>query len=433
MTQFSQIFENFINPVFSQPSLLLGGVTLIGLIALGKPFVDVVKGTVRTVIGVLLLQSGSGLMTTVFRPIIFSISEKFSFSGVIIDPYATLAAVTDSLGDKLGWVGVTMMIGFMINIILVALNRITKLRCLFLTGHVMFLQSALITWLVYYFFQLDFGGTVGIAGLLIGIYWSVGAELNAKPTQIISNGAGFTVAHQQHLMNWLAWKISPLIGDPEESINSIKFPAWLEELKDVKVSVPIVMSLFFTPLLLLLGQERLQELAGSTSWVLYIPIVALSFGAFMVIINLGVTMFVKELSESFKGISQKLLPNALIGVDGMAVAPYSPNAVVAGFLVCAAGEITGILVLLLTKSPILIIPGFIPVFFDAAITSVFADKFGGWKAVVVISFIVGLIHIFGSAWAAANSGLVGGWMGSTDWATFWPLVMAGMKAISPYH
>ena len=433
MTQFEIIFNNYINPVFSQPSLLLGGVTLIGLIALRKPFVDIVIGTIRTVIGVLLLQAGSGLMTTVFRPIIFSLSERFSFSGVIIDPYATLAAVTDSLGDKLGWVGVTMMLGFLINIILVALNKITKMHSLFLTGHVMFLQSALITWLVYYYFQLDFQWTVGIAGLLIGVYWTVGAQLNAKPTQIISGGAGFTVAHQQHLMNWIAWKVGPFIGDPEQSIDSIKFPEWLEEFKDVKVSVPIVMSIFFTPLLLLLGPERLKILADSDAWLLYIPIVALSFGAFMVIINLGISMFVKEISESFKGISLKLLPNAIIGVDGMAVAPYAPNAVVAGFVVCALGEITGILVLLLIKSPIFIIPGFIPVFFDAAITAVFADKFGGWRAVVVISFVVGLIHIFGSAWAAANSGLVGGWMGNSDWATIWPLVMAGMKAISPLH
>ncbi len=433
MTQFTHIFDNFINPIFSQPSLLLGGVTLIGLIALRKTFVEIVTGTIRTIIGVLLLQSGSGFMTAVFRPIIFSISDHFSFSGVIIDPYITLASVTESLGEKLGWVGVTMMIGFMINIILVALNRITKLRSIFLTGHVMFLQSALITWIVYYYFQLDFIGTVSIAGLLIGIYWSIGAELNAKPTQIISGGAGFTVAHQQHLMNWLAWKVGPLIGDPKQSINLIKFPPWLEELKDVTVSVPFVMALFFTPLLLLLGPERLKELADSNAWALYIPIVALSFGAFMVIINLGVGMFVKEISEAFKGISQKLLPNALVGVDGMAVAPYSPNAVVAGFLVCALGEITGILILLLAQSPILIIPGFIPVFFDAAITSVFADKFGGWRAVVVIAFIVGIIHILGSAWAASMSGLVGGWMGNSDWDTIWPLIMEGMKVISPYH
>ena len=430
---FAQLFDNYINPIFSQPSLLLGFVTLIGLLALRKPFAEVVSGTVKTMIGVLLLTTGSGLMTSIFRPIIFALSERFSITGVIIDPYATLAAVTDALGEKLGWVGLTMMLGFFVNLILVALNRITHLRALFLTGHVMFLQSALITWIVYYFFQLDFLWTVGISGVLIGIYWSVGAELNAKPTEIISGGAGFTVAHQQHLMNWLSWKIGPLLGKSEESINSITFPAWLEDLKDTTVSVPLVMSLFFTPLLLMLGPERVRELSGSTAWLLYIPIVALSFGAFMVIINLGVGMFVKELSESFKGISQKLLPNAVIGVDGMAVAPYSPNAVVAGFLVCALGQITGIVMLIIFNSPILIIPGFIPVFFDAAITAVFADTFGGWKALVVISFFVGLIHIFGSAWAASNSGLIGGWMGNTDWATFWPLLMEGMKVLSPFH
>ena len=294
----------------------------------------------------------------------------------------------------------------------------------------MFLQSALVTWILTYYFELNFIWTVSIAGLLAGLYWSIGAEMNAKPTAQITNDAGFTIAHQQHLMNWAAWKFGPLLGKPKDSIENFNLPDWLEEFKDASVSVPIVMSLFFTPILLLLGPEKITEISGLDSWYLYLPLVALSFGSFMAIINLGVSMFVGELSKAFKGISEKILPNSIIGVDGMAIAPYSPKAVVAGFLVCAIGQLTGIVILIITGSPILIIPGFIPVFFDAAITAVFANHFGGWKSLVIISFFVGLIHIFGSAWAASLSGLQGGWMGTTDWGTFWPLVMEVMKSIS---
>lgn len=433
MQYFLFIFNEVINPLFSQPSLILGIVVFAGLVALRKPFAEVAGGVIRTISGVVILQTGAGLLSSLFKPIIDSLSAKFAISGVIIDPYATLAVVSDALGEKLSWVGFTMMIGFTVNIILVALNRITRLRCLFLTGHVMFLQSAIITWIVYYYFQLDFGATVAIAGGLAGVYWSIGAQLVSKPTEIINGGAGFTVAHQQHLMNWLAWKIGPKLGKPEESINLIRFPAWLEDLKEVTVSVPIVMGLFFTPILLLLGAERVQVISGMQSWLLYIPIVALSFGAFITLINLGVGMFVKELSIAFKGISQKILPNVLIGVDGMAIAPYSPNAVVAGFLVCTVGQVSAIATLMALGSTTLIIPGFVTLFFDSAITAVFADKFGGWKALVIISFIVGWIHIFGSAWAATLSGLSGAWMGPTDWGTIWPAIMTGLKAISPIH
>ncbi|NMB60832.1 MAG: PTS transporter subunit IIC [Chloroflexi bacterium] len=430
MEIFSTLFNEIINPIFAQPSFILGTVTFAGLAALRKPFVELLQGTVKTIIGVLLLQNGSGLMVAMFRPIIFSFTERFQIEGVIIDPYVTLSAVTDALGEKLGWVGFTMLIGFGINLLLVAFRKYTHLHSLFLTGHVMFLQSALITWIVYYYFGYDLGGTVLLAGSLIGLYWSVGAQMNAKPAQIINKGAGFTVAHQQHLMNWVAWKVAPKIGDPKQSIEKIKFPAWLDEFRKVEVSVPLVMFIIFTPLLLLLGSSELRELSGMPGY-LYVPIVAISFGAYVLIMNQGITMFVGELSTAFKGISQKLLPDALIGVDGMALAPYAPNAVMAGFICCALGQFGGVLMLVLMNSPVLIIPSFIPVFFDAAITAVFADTFGGWRALVVISFGVGLIHIFGNLWAAKNSGLVGGWMGNSDWATIWPLVMQGMKAISP--
>lgn len=431
MELFSRIFNDVINPIFSQPSFILGFVTLIGLIALKKPAEELIKGTVKTIIGVLLLQNGSSLMVSMFRPIIFALTEKFDITGVIIDPYITLSAVTDALGEKLGWVGFTMLIGFGINLLLVAFRKYTHLHSLFLTGHVMFLQSALITWIVYYYFGKDMAETVITAGVLIGLYWSIGSQMNAKPAQIINKGAGFTVAHQQHLMNWIAWKVGPFLGKPENSIEKIKFPAWMDEFRKVEVSVPVVMFFIFTPLLLMLGGSEIQALSGMQSWILYIPLVALSFGAYMMIMNLGITMFVSELSEAFKGVSQKILPDAVIGVDGMALAPYAPNAVIAGFLMCALGQLCSVFILIVTNSPILIIPAFIPVFFDAAITAVFADTFGGWKALVVISFFLGFIHIFGSLWAATNSGLVGGWMGNSDWATIWPLIMEGMKVISP--
>lgn len=112
MEIFSDIFDKIINPIFAQPSFILGAVTLVGLIALKKPFAELIKGTTKTIIGVLLLQNGSGLMVSMFRPIIFGFTERFQIAGVIIDPYITLSAVTDALGEKLGWVGFTMLIGF---------------------------------------------------------------------------------------------------------------------------------------------------------------------------------------------------------------------------------------------------------------------------------------------------------------------------------
>ncbi len=435
MEAFTKIFDGF-SAFMAQPALLLGLVTAIGLIALKRPFTRVLSGFVKTAVGVLILTTGSGQITATFRPIIVGMKDVLGIEGVIIDPYTTYpavqAAAAEQIPELLSWIGYVMVLAFLINILLVALRKITHLRALFLTGHIMFLHSALMTWLVWYFFQLPQWPTIIISAVLVSVYWTIGASILIKPTEIITNGAGFTVAHQQHFMNWIAWKTAHLFGDPEkENIDNLKLPGWLNVFSDNVVSVPLIMILFFTPILVWLGPAALGFETFSFKYFIQVLLLDLQFGVYVTIILTGVRMFVAELAVAFNGISEKLLPGAVIGVDGMAIAPYSPNSVIAGFVCCAIGEAIGIVILIVTKNPILIIPGFVPVFFDAAITAVFANKFGGWKAVVIISIVVGLIQVFGSAWAASMSGLVGGWQGNSDFATIWPTMMTIFKAISP--
>lgn len=437
MNAFTSFFDGF-SAFMSQPSLLLGLVAAIGLIALKKPATRVIAGFVKTAVGVLILTTGSGAIVSTFRPIIVGMKDVLGIEGVIIDPYTTFpavqAAATEQIPELLSWIGYTMVLAFAFNILLVALRKITHLRALFLTGHIMFLHSALMTWLVWYFFALPQWPTVLISSALLALYWSIGSTILIKPTNIITNNAGFTVSHQQHLMDWVAYKVGHLFGDPEkEDIDKLNLPGWLGMFSDNVVAIPLVMLLFFTPILVWLGPQALGFEGFTFKWFIEVLLLELKFGVFVTIILTGVRMFVAELAVSFNGISEKLLPGAVVGVDGMAVAPYSPNSVIAGFVVCAIGEAVGMVVLIATNSPILIIPGFVPVFFDAAITAVFANKFGGWKAVVVISFVVGLIHVFGSAWAASMSGLTGGWQGNSDFATIWPVMMTVFKAISPLH
>ncbi len=432
---FNTIFNGF-KSFMAQPALLLGLVAAIGLIALKKPFTRVLSGFVKTAVGVLILNVGSGSITNTFRPIIVGMKDVLGIEGVIIDPYTTLpavqAAAAEQNPDLLSWVGYVMVLAFLINILLVALRKITKLRALFLTGHIMFLHSTLMTWLVWYFFQLPMWPTVFISATLVAVYWTVGSSILIKPTDIITNGAGFTVSHQQHLMNWVSWKVAHIFGDPDkEDIDKLKLPGWLNVFSDNVVAVPLIMVIFFTPILLWLGPAALGFEKMNFDYFIQVLLLDLQFGVYVTIILTGVRMFVAELAVSFNGISEKLLPGAVVGVDGMAIAPYSPNAVIAGFICAAIGEAIGVVTLIATKSPILIIPGFVPVFFDAAVTAVFANKFGGWKAVVIISIVVGLIQVFGSAWAASMSGLVGGWQGNSDFATVWPAMMTIFKAISP--
>jgi PTS system ascorbate-specific IIC component len=69
----------------------------------------------------------------------------------------------------------------------------------------------------------------------------------------------------------------------------------------------------------------------------------------------------------------------------------------------------------------MIITGFVPVFFDNATLGVFANRFGGVRALVIICFLCGVLQVLGGALAAGITGLYefGGYHGNIDWDTLW--------------
>jgi PTS system, membrane component, putative len=77
--------------------------------------------------------------------------------------------------------------------------------------------------------------------------------------------------------------------------------------------------------------------------------------------------------------------------------------------------------LIVFKNPILIITGFVPVFFDNAAIAVYADKRGGWKAALVLSFISGVLQVALGALCVALLGLAsyGGYHGNIDFEIPW--------------
>jgi PTS system ascorbate-specific IIC component len=222
-------------------------------------------------------------------------------------------------------------------------------------------------------------------------------------------------------------------GKNNKRIEDINFPGFLSIFNENMVSTSILMLFFFGVIMLVLGQDYLISagfMVEGQSFFFYILQTSLYFAVYLAILQLGVRTFVDELTASFQGISNTLLPGAVPGIDVSASLAFgSSNAVTIGFLFGALGQFLTIGLLILFKSPVIVIAGFIPLFFDNAAIALFANNRGGVKAACIFPFLSGIIQVIGSALIASFVGLAqyGGYLGMFDWATVWPLATVIMK------
>lgn len=441
----------FAQNILTQPQYFIGLMVVIGYALLKKPWYDVLAGFIKASVGFMILQVGSGGLVSNFRPILVGLAKRFELKAMVIDPYfgqnAVQAGMADAngpafiAGKEFSQIMLLLLFAFIFNIVLVALRKVTKMRAIFTTGHVQMQQAATAFWLILFCFPtLGTWYTFFIMAILLGLYWAVGTNLCVGPTQKLTDGAGFSIAHQQMfgiaLFSWLSEKMNKNSKHKSKRIEDLKLPGFLKIFNENLVATSILMTLFFGIILLALGKDFMvaeKFMKAGDSFLFYIITTSFKFAVYLSILQLGVRTFVTELTNSFQGISSKLLKGSVPGVDcAVSYGFGSPNAVTIGFLFGALGQFIAIMALILLKSPVVVIAGFVPVFFDNATIGVYCNNRGGTRAAMLFPFISGLCQVFGSAFIASWVAMAsyGGYLGMWDWAVVWPVFTGLMKYLS---
>lgn len=158
----------------------------------------------------------------------------------------------------------------------------------------------------------------------------------------------------------------------------------------------------------------------------------------MYILLAGVRMFVSELMKAFDGISKKLIKGAMPAVDCAVTYNYAhPNVPLFGFIFGFFGELVAIIGLLVFKSPLFLIPGFVPLFFDNATVAVYANSAGGRRAAIILPFLNGIFQVLASlvmilfVQGASGTALTA-WPAMFDNNTFFALFTVAAHYINPY-
>lgn len=400
-----------IQEILSTPAILVGLMALLGLALQKKPATDIVKGTIKTIVGFLVLSAGaafvqSGSLTD------FGVLFNYAFdvNGVVPNNEAIVTTALEQYANATAWI---MMFGMLANIVMA---RFSRLNYIFLTGHHTLYMACMIA------VVLSVGGLDGwmlILGgsLLLGLVMVIFPAM-AQPTMTKISGTdevGF--GHFSTIGYWFAAQVGKLVGGKSmkegkgKSTEDINFPKWMAFMRDTTVAISITMMLIFIIVCavaamrpdyadsLASGALSATALPGYSSWFVYALVCGMNFAGAIYIILSGVRLILAEIVPAFKGIADKLVPNAKPAIDCPVVFPYAPNAVLIGFLVSFVGGVVGMFILLGINPSFgntlpIILPGVVPHFFCGATSGVFANAEGGLKGCVIGAFLHGLLITF---------------------------------------
>lgn len=372
--------------LLSNAGILVGLISMIGLILQKKSADDVFKGTAKTIIGFMVFNIGSSAISGTLSNFNILFQKGFGIEGVVTQVEAATALAQNQFGTI---VAIVMIIGFAMNLFFA---RFTKFKNIFLTGQHSLYFACVLT-LVLKAFNVSDVVTIICGGIILGFSAASLPSLCQKYMNKITGSDSLAIGHYNHIGYALSGFIGSKIGDSEKSTENFKFPKWLSIFRDFLMSIAIVMIIIFYIATIAAGREATQELAGSTHWLVFPLLQGLQFTAGMSVLITGVRMFISEITAAFVAISEKYIPNSRPAVDCPAVFPFAPTAVILGFISAYVAGLVAMGVMILFKSPIIMIPAASIAFFSGGTAGVFGNATGGWKGCIAGSFVVGILLV----------------------------------------
>lgn len=421
------ILMYLINNVFNQAVFVIGMVVFLGMLVQKTEMSKTVASTVKTMIGFLLINTGGQTLGAALLPLQPMLIRVFRLQVKVQD---LGAAQAESLGDIGSEMALIFALGFLMNILLA---RITKFKYVHLSAHVSFFFSGLIAAALKFGTNLSFIPLVLTGAVLLGCYMTFTCAYVAPLMKNIKGGEGFTLAHSSSCGIWLAAKIGRLVGNKKKDLEDIKIPKKLNFLREMTIALTVVMTLMFFVISLISGPGWVvQQVSQGRDIISFSLLNGLQFGLWITVIITGVRMLLSEIIPAFHGIADKVIPNAVPGLDVPLLFPNYPTSVIFGFLVSLAAGFIGMGILGAVNYPVVVFPALIPTFFTGAVTAIFGNSTGGIRGAFAGSFLNGLILIIGQALLLPMIGTYAPIMrilSETDYCLYGPLLGGLLKLL----
>ncbi len=377
------VIHFIVHEILDQAELLVGIIALIGLITLRKSFSDIVTGTLKVIVGFLILSGGANIIVGALAPLGNMVQAGFHLHGVIPTNEAIVGVAQKAFGAQ---TAIIMGLGFVVNLLLA---RFTRAKFIFLTGHHLFFMATVIAVVL---------GSAGITGtnqaiigaILAGTVSTIMPAFVHPFTKKVTGGAEFALGHFNTLGYITSAVVGKLVGKNSRTTEEIKVSPKMGFLRDSLVMTTLTMMILYLILAIAAGPKAIADYTQGSNYIMYSLVQAMTFGAGIAVVLMGVRMILAEIIPAFQGIAQKIVPNAVPALDCPTVFPFAPTAVLVGFISSLVGGIVGMFLM----GPLglaLIIPGMVPHFFDGGTAGVYGNATGGRRGAVIGAFINGLL------------------------------------------
>lgn len=370
--------------IASTPAILVALIAVLGLVLQKKPVSDIMRGGIKTFVGFLVVTAGAGVVQSALEPFGEMFKVAFNMQGVVPNNEAIVAMALTKYGTSTALI---MLVGMVFNILIA---RFTRFKYIYLTGHATLYMSCMIA-VILSVTGFTSAPLILLGGLALGIVNTLSPAILQPFMKQITGNDNVALGHTGGVGYAISGLVGKVFGNKAKSTEDIKFPKGLAFLRDSTVSITITMGIIYVIVAIFTGGDYITaNLSGGTNHIIYALQQAGTFAAGVFVILAGVRLILAEIVPAFKGISEKLVPNAKPALDCPIVFPYAPNAVLLGFFSSFVGGLVSMAIMVLTGG-VIIIPGVVPHFFCGATAGVFGNATGGLRGAVLGSFIQGIL------------------------------------------
>lgn len=337
MSVINFIIEN----ILTQASITIALIAMLGLLLQKKSAGQVISGTLKTLLGFQVLSAGSSIIVgslTYFGKIF---TEGFHMQGII-------PSIESINGQAILWMAtMTTVFGY-------------------------------------------FAGLRGIVLILVGGFigacFAIAMPAVAQPIiRKITGSNDIALGHFCTIGYLFEAGVAKLFGEKGENKNSIediKLPTHFEFLQDTYLSVMVVMVPLYIITVLFAGEPFASELSGDQNYIMFAFLQAIQFVVGVYVLLAGVRLLLGEIVPAFRGIAMKLVPDAIPALDCPVFFPYSPNAVILGFITTTIGTIIAMFTLPMFGLA-MILSGMLTNFFAGGTAGIFGNAVGGRRGAII--------------------------------------------------